>query len=81
MTYRGTIRNGVVELEGGNGLPDGTLVKVEPVENHDADPGASPAPSPLFGIGRRAVRTGQPDLATNIDHHLYGHPKVRDGDR
>lgn len=70
MTYRGTIRNGVVELEGGNALPDGTVVKVEPVENLEADRASSPPPSPLFGIGRRAVRTGQPDLATNINHHL-----------
>jgi hypothetical protein len=23
-----------------------------------------------------AVETGVPDLATNVDHYLYGHPKA-----
>ena len=81
MTYRGTVRNGVVELEDHNGLPDGTVVRVELVEEpaddrrHDAD---LPA---LFTIGRRAIRGAPPDLATNLDHYLYGHPKVTDEQR
>lgn len=31
MIYRGTVRQGVVELEDGAALPDGTHVNVEPV--------------------------------------------------
>lgn len=30
---------------------------------------------PLFRITDLAMETGIPDLATNIDHYLYGHPK------
>ena len=83
MTYRGTVRNGVVELEGGNGLPDGATVRVELIEDPPvglvpADDGDLPA---LFTIGRRAIRGGPPDLATNLDHYLYGHPKVTDEQR
>jgi hypothetical protein len=31
MIYRGTVKHGVVELEEGAALPDGTQVKVEPL--------------------------------------------------
>ena len=31
MIYRGTVKHGVVEFEDGVTLPDGTLVKVEPL--------------------------------------------------
>lgn len=75
MVYRGTIRNGVVELDDGGALPDGTLVRVEPIE---MPVGAKPRERSLFEFGRTAAHTGQADLATNIDHYLYGHPKVRE---
>ncbi len=78
MVYRGTVRNGVVEIEGDNGLPDGTRVRIEP----DVEPQMEePASDSLFDIGRRAVPIGQSDLATNLDHYLYGHPKVSDEQR
>jgi len=32
MVYRGTVRCGVVELEPGAKIPDGTQVRVEPLE-------------------------------------------------
>jgi hypothetical protein len=41
--------------------------------------GAPPAPSrpdedPLLRMTSLAVETGIRDLATNVDHYLYGHP-------
>jgi hypothetical protein len=34
---------------------------------------------PLYRMTDFAVETGLPsDLATNIDHYLYGHPKADD---
>ena len=33
---------------------------------------------PAYLIGDLAVDTGIPDLGRNIDHYLYGHPKVED---
>lgn len=78
MVYRGTVRNGVVEIEGDNGLPDGTRVRIEPVAATDLEP---PGTDPLLDIAGLAVPIGQSDLATNLDHYLYGHPKVRDEQR
>lgn len=72
MTYRGEVRGGAIVLEGGVQLPEGTPVLVEPCApespKHLADD--------LFEMGKLAVETGIPDLATNMDHYLYGHPKV-----
>jgi hypothetical protein len=77
VTYRGEVKGGVVVLDGG-ALPDGTVVRVEPVrrgaarrKRHTADP--------LFDMGKLAVETGIKDLATNVDHYLYGHPRVKRG--
>ena len=33
---------------------------------------------PVWRMGELAVDTGIPDLSVNIDHYLYGHPKVKD---
>jgi hypothetical protein len=76
MTYQGRVSNGVVVLENGATLPDGTVVRVEPL----SDPGrAEPAAGSL---GERLLRfagaagDGLPeDLAQNHDHYLYGVPK------
>ncbi len=82
MSYKGTVKNGVVVLELGANLPDGTAVLVEPEQK----PAATEAPcsipreqlDPVWRMGELAVPTGIRDLATNADHYLYGHPKVTD---
>lgn len=82
MSYRGTIKNGVVVLEPGANLPEGTTVKVEPESWELVFPKAalaSPEDDPLFDMGKYAGKTGVSDLAVNLDHYLYGHPKVTDG--
>ena len=75
MIYQGRVRNGVVVLEEGVKLPDGTVVKVETVNSRESGGGDDR----LYRLGELAVPTGIPDLALNIDHYLYGHPKVDDG--
>jgi hypothetical protein len=76
MTYRGRFKNGVVVLEGDAHLPEGTEVRVEPVA-----PQVNGEPEDLlFRMGDLAVNTGIPDLATNLDHYLYGHPKAKKGE-
>ncbi len=64
-------------LEADARLPEGAVVRVER---------EAPAPAAhagetdgLFQMGDLAAETGISDLATNIDHYLYGHPKVTDG--
>ncbi|MBU4271656.1 MAG: hypothetical protein KKE86_00365 [Planctomycetes bacterium] len=72
MTYRGRIANGVAVLEGDVRLPDGTRVEIVPI----ASSGMSPEDDPFYRIYELAEPSGIPDLAENIDHYLYGHPKV-----
>jgi hypothetical protein len=76
VTYLGEIRGGVVVLEQGVRLAEGTVVRVEPVTTESAS--GTGKPDALFQMGDLAVETGIPDLATNADHYLYGHPRVND---
>lgn len=48
MTYRGTVHNGVIELEGATPLAEGTTVEVIPVQS-DTE---SLASLPAFGLWR-----------------------------
>ena len=79
MSYRGQVKGGVVVLEPGAALPDGTIVRVEPLAAASAQAEGDTDSDPVFGISALAVDTGIADLATNIDHYLYGHPKATDG--
>lgn len=69
MTYRGKIRRGMVIPEGQLNLPDGTLVRVEPVE-------ASPLMDLVQAVEAFPKDASWPaDGAAQIDHYLYGTPK------
>ncbi len=76
MTFEGTVQGGVVVLEPGAQLAEGTLVGVEPIPVKK--PAVVCSDDDLARMGELAVETGIPDLATNADHYLYGHPKVTD---
>ena len=82
MSYRGTIKNGVVILEPGAKIPEGTSVRVEPepalIESVKRSPITYKDLDPVWKIGELAVPTGIPDLSINADYYLYGHPKVGD---
>jgi hypothetical protein len=74
MTYQGKVSNGVVVLDEGATLPDGTIVRVEPVgQPPPATPGGSLAERLLKLAG--TVEDLPPDLARNHDHYLHGQPK------
>ena len=74
MVYPGRVKNGVVVLEGGVELPEGTPVQVTTIEAQEP----AGVDDQLYRLGELAVSTGTPDLALNIDHYLYGHPRVGD---
>jgi hypothetical protein len=74
MVYHGCIRNGMVVLDGDVRLAEGTPVIVQASETTSV----APADDPVYRLGELAVPTGIADLATNIDHYLYGHPKACD---
>jgi hypothetical protein len=77
MSYNGIVQNGVIVLEPGVKLREGTTVRVETVAQ-PIDPDADL--DPAYKIGELAVDCGVPDLAVNLDHYLYGHPKVTNGE-
>jgi hypothetical protein len=70
----GQVRGGVVVLAEGMHLPEGTRVTVIPL--HVAD--EIPEIDSIYDMAKLAVPSGIPDLSRNIDHYLYGHPKVSD---
>ena len=76
MVYHGKVKNGTVVLDPGVELPEGAAVRV--VVEPAAESQASSGNDPLSRMADLAVETGIPDLATNVDHYLYGHPKAGD---
>lgn len=79
MTFKGKVQNGVIVFTDGTVLPEGTAVDVTATPSNEPNVAESGSNDPIFGLANLAVDTGIPDLATNIDHYLYGHPKVTDG--
>ncbi len=75
MSYRGRVRNGVVEFEDGPVPPDGTAVRIEPIDASDqATDAAEEYVRTMMEIAGTA--RGLPaDLARNHDHYLHGRPK------
>jgi len=76
MTYRGRVKDGTIVLDAGSQLPEGSIVRIELESSEPSTRKA--ATDPLFRITDLAAETGISDLATNIDHYLYGHPKAND---
>ena len=74
MVYRGRVEQGAIVVEPGAELPEGAAVRIElvPEEEHGVDP--------LLQMTELAVDIGITDLATNIDHYLYGHPRASDAE-
>lgn len=66
----------VVVLEKGISLPEGAAVRIELEANGGCRDSVS-RKEDLFDMGALAVETGITDLATNADHYLYGHPKLK----
>jgi hypothetical protein len=69
MEFTGTVANGVVVLDNGNSLPDGTRVRVTQLE---------PQPERLRDVLLQFAGTAMglpPDMAENHDHYLHGMPK------
>ncbi len=73
MVYVGRVQNGVVVLDHGQELAEGTVVRVEPVTDRgEQDPQSLyDRLKPVIGI----VEGLPPDLAKNHEHDLHGLPK------
>jgi hypothetical protein len=78
MTYRGTVRSGVVVLPANVTLPEGVEVVVVVREEGPTKTAAAGVWSKLAELGRWAENLPSdlpPDLAENHDHYLHGLPK------
>ena len=78
MTYRGRVINGVVVLESGVRLREGTDVRVEPVgEIEDVAERSQERHQLREGLlsFSGVVKEGPSDLARNHDHYLHGTPR------
>lgn len=71
MNITATVEHDTIKLPEGVHLPDGTRVKIEPVEKQM--PSLLERMSPFVGM----VKDAPSDLAENHDHYLYGAPKKR----
>ena len=69
MEYKGRVSGGVIVLEPGVSLPEGSEVRVEVVGQRADTVGAR-----LMKFAGRATDLPA-DMAENHDHYLHGHPK------
>lgn len=73
MTYHGKVQNGVIVLEEGFNLPEGTEVEVQPTDVK-VDRDAESLRQSLLKLAGRLK--GYPlDFAKNHDHYIHGAPK------
>jgi len=86
MVCRGIVKNGVIVPLKELSIPDGTEVRINVSRKAIAAKKRGKPSSrksgqrnddDVFNMGDLAVKTGIPDLSINIDHYLYGHPKVK----
>ena len=83
MTYKGTVQNGSILVEGGVTLPDGVEVRIELVDGVKVESPPRECSEPTIGqklaaLARKfeSLQCDLPeDLATNHDHYLHGLPK------
>ena len=78
MDILGKVSGGVVVLKDPKVLPDGTVVRVEPLKDPDVDAKAPQGEQSLAEmlLSHAGKAKGLPsDLARNHDHYLHGLPK------
>ena len=79
MTYRGRVKNGAVVLDEPTGLPEGVEVEVSLVSDGAETPPEGGLGSTLYEQLKPVIGKAKglpPDASRNVDHYLYGLPKV-----
>jgi hypothetical protein len=75
MTLSGIVKNGVVVLDNGRALAEGTRVDVVvPEAAAEFEAAGGPTLAGLLNVAG-AVRNLPPDFAAQHDHYLHGTPK------
>ena len=75
MTYRGTVRQGVVVLEPGAELPEGADVTVTQVTRPAAETAATTTLGECLLRYAGTVKGLPSDMARNHDHYIHGTPR------
>lgn len=76
MESTGTVANGVVVLDNGANVPDGTRVRVTVPAAEAAPPSASNEPTANWLLGLSGVIKDMPsDFAAQHEHYIHGMPK------
>lgn len=77
MTIAGTVQNGVVILEGGPPLADGTRVEVVVPNQEPAPAPAAPGEPTIRSLLKFAgvIKDMPADFAAQHDHYIHGTPK------
>ncbi len=70
MSFKGTVKNGVVVLPPEASLPEGTTVEVTPLVQAEQDP---PFLQAILKLAK--PRDWPEDFALNHAHYIKGHPK------
>ena len=70
MVYRGKVKNGVVVLEDGTELPDGTNIRVEPFSRDESVAVEGPTLAEQFANVIGTVPDLPSDMAARHDHYL-----------
>jgi hypothetical protein len=73
MVYFGRINNGRVEIDPAIRLPEGAIVRIEPINGSAECP---VTPDPFDSLGAGAVDTGVTDMSREHDHYASGSPKL-----
>jgi hypothetical protein len=75
MVYRGKVKNGVVVLDKGADLPEGTEVRVEAIASAEPPAGQRATLAERFAGVIGTVPDLPRDMADQHDHYLHGAPK------
>jgi len=73
--YTGTVKNGMVILDGDDSPEEGTRVKVLPVSPEPKEDRSAPTVYERYKDFIGSVNNLPEDLAEQHDHYLYGTPK------
>jgi hypothetical protein len=74
VVFHGKVKNGVVVLENGTKLPDGTDVRVEPFSRDESIAVEGPTLAEQFADVIGTVPDLPSDMAAQHDHCLHGAP-------
>lgn len=79
MTYQGHVENGTVVLDEGASLPNGVKVTVtlfDFLQDDGSDDESGPSLYERLESVIGKAKGLPPDASRNVDHYLYGAPKV-----